>query len=156
MKMHVEIELSQDLKRLLKDHRSIADKAIKQGLNRVALAGEAEAKKYITQIGLVDTGRLRSSINGRVRGNSALVGTNVKYARIHEFGGKTKPHIIRARRAKALRFTVNGQVFIRKSVNHPGSRIKEKAFLRTPINEMARDGRIESIFARTVRQAIEG
>jgi phage gpG-like protein len=156
MKMEYEIEISNDLERLLKRHRSMARKAIRQGLSRVALAGEAEVKKYITQIGLVDTGRLRSSINGQVRGDAAYIGTNVEYAAIHEFGGKTKPHTIRAKKAKALRFTMGGQVFFRKSVNHPGSKIKEKAFLRTPINEMVKDGRVESIFARAVREAIEG
>jgi hypothetical protein len=32
------------------------------------------------------------------------------------------PHIIRARRRKALRFTVNGKVVFRRSVLHPGTR----------------------------------
>lgn len=32
------------------------------------------------------------------------------------------PHVIRARRRKALRFTVNGQVKFRRSVMHPGTR----------------------------------
>lgn len=148
--------MSPELKDLLKRHRKKANEATKKGLKHVALAGEAEVKKYITRIGLVDTGRLRASINGQVRGNAAYVGTNVEYARIHELGGRTKPHKIQAKKAKALRYTVSGQTYFRKSVNHPGSNIKEKAFLRTPIHEMARDGRIESIFARAVRQAIEG
>lgn len=33
----------------------------------------------------------------------------------------TRPHIIRARRAKYLRFEVGGQVMFRKMVRHPGT-----------------------------------
>ncbi|MEU1815133.1 hypothetical protein ABZ543_08040 [Streptomyces roseifaciens] len=33
----------------------------------------------------------------------------------------TRPHIIRPRRAKALRFTVDGQVVFAKLVRHPGT-----------------------------------
>ena len=34
----------------------------------------------------------------------------------------SRPHVIRARRRKALRFTVNGKVVFRRSVMHPGTR----------------------------------
>lgn len=34
----------------------------------------------------------------------------------------SRPHVIRARRRKTLRFTVNGQVKFRRSVMHPGTR----------------------------------
>lgn len=156
MNLEFSIHVDNDLKRLFKNHPKIARRAIHKGLKGVALVGTTEVKKYITSIGLVDTGRLRSSINSYVQGNQAYVRTNVKYAKIHEFGGKTKPHKIKARRKKALRFTMNGQVYIRKSVNHPGSQIKEKAFMRTPIEQMVKDGRVESLFARIVRQEIEG
>jgi len=33
----------------------------------------------------------------------------------------TAPHIIRARQGKALRFEIDGTVFYRRSVNHPGT-----------------------------------
>ena len=51
----------------------------------------------------VDTGRLRQSIVTDVSqdGTSARIGTNVEYAAIHEYGGTTRPHIIRPRNAKA-------------------------------------------------------
>lgn len=83
---------------------------------------------------LQDTGRLASSISPESGPDYAQVGTNVVYARIHQFGGQTRPHVIRAKRAKALHF---GGVF-RKSVNHPGSRIPERPFL--PITA---DGRLQ-------------
>ena len=74
---------------------------------------------------LQDSGRLAASITPDYGPDYAKVGTNVVYAAIHQLGGKTKPHAIHAKRAKALAF---GGVF-RKSVNHPGSNIPARPFL---------------------------
>lgn len=74
---------------------------------------------------LQDTGRLAASITPSHGPDFAQIGTNVVYARIHQLGGQTKPHVIRAKRAKALAF---GGIF-RKSVNHPGSHIPARPFL---------------------------
>lgn len=74
---------------------------------------------------LQDTGRLKASIVQLYDPTMAMVGTNVVYAAIHQFGGKTKPHVIRPRDKKALRF--NGR--FAKSVNHPGSKIPARPFL---------------------------
>lgn len=63
---------------------------------------------YMTQIGLVDTGRLRNSIAGQservVGGVRGTIGTNVKYARIHEYGGTIRP-----RNARALAIPITPQ-----------------------------------------------
>ena len=48
---------------------------------------------------LQDSGRLKNSITRLYDNTSAVVGTNVIYAGIHQFGGTIKP-----KRAKALRF----------------------------------------------------
>jgi len=41
----------------------------------------------------VDTGRLKTSINGTVRGNSAVIGTNVEYAvYVHDGTSKMSPN----------------------------------------------------------------
>jgi phage gpG-like protein len=42
---------------------------------------------------LVDTSRLRKSIAMDVRGNTLTVGTNVKYARIHQLGGHIRRNV---------------------------------------------------------------
>lgn len=83
---------------------------------------------------LQDTGRLAASITPDHGPDYAQVGTNVVYAAIHQLGGQTKPHVIRAKRARALRF---GGIF-RKSVNHPGSKIPARPYL--PITA---DGQIQ-------------
>lgn len=74
---------------------------------------------------LQKSGRLASSIVTVSDNDSATVGTNVEYAAIHQFGGKTKPHVILPRNKKALAF--NGRVV--KKVNHPGSDIPARPFL---------------------------
>ncbi len=74
---------------------------------------------------LQDSGQLASSIQSRSDAKSAAVGTNKEYAAIHQFGGKTKPHVIKPRNKKALAF--NGKVV--KQVNHPGSNIPARPFL---------------------------
>lgn len=42
---------------------------------------------------LIDTARLKNSINMRVLGRILRVGTNVKYARIHQLGGKLDKNV---------------------------------------------------------------
>lgn len=74
---------------------------------------------------LQDTGRLKSSIIQLYDPTTAIVGTNLVYAAIHQFGGKTRPHVIRPRNKKALAF--NGRVV--SKVNHPGSDIPARPFL---------------------------
>lgn len=74
---------------------------------------------------LQQSGRLRNSVVRAVDKTSATVGTNLVYAGIHQLGGKTKPHVIKARNKKALRF---GGRFV-KSVNHPGSKIPARPYL---------------------------
>lgn len=75
---------------------------------------------------LQHTGQLASSVIGRSDKNTAAVGTNKVYARIHQQGGKTKPHLIKPRNKKALAF--NGIVV--KQVNHPGSDIPARPYLK--------------------------
>lgn len=75
----------------------------------------------------VDTGRLRASIEGRLNRTWTLrpqftVGSNVEYAQMVHDG--TRPHIIRPRNARALRFVVGGQVVYARVVHHPGTRAR--------------------------------
>lgn len=71
----------------------------------------------------VDTGFLRAqhainvtTLTTRVKG---VVLNRAKYAAAVHDG--TGPHIIRARRKRALRFTVGGKVVFARSVRHPGT-----------------------------------
>ena len=66
------------------------------------------------------TGKLIRSIGSTIEGNRALVGVRVGYARFLEWG--TRPHEIRPRHARALRFVICGRVVFAKRVWHPGIR----------------------------------
>lgn len=54
------------------------------------------------------------------------IGTNVEYAAIHQFGGTIGPHVIEARRGKALFIPGIG---FRRRVNHPGSDMPARPYL---------------------------
>lgn len=78
---------------------------------------------------LVENHRLWDSISdtgAQVSSRSVEIGTNVEYAAIHQFGGVIPPHIIRARRARAL--SIPGIGF-RRAVHHPGGTIPARPYL---------------------------
>ena len=86
------------------------------------------------------TGRLASAqtleVNDLATGASATVGFNkgtVPYGVYQEFG-VPHPWVIEATRAKALRFTIGGQVMFRKRVVHPG--LPERSFLRSALEQL--------------------
>lgn len=86
----------------------------------------------------VDTGRLRASIQGELTRAWTLrprftVGSNVEYAAMVNDG--TRPHIIRPKNARALRFVVNGRVVYARVVHHPGTRANP--FLDRALREVA-------------------
>lgn len=95
------------------------------------------------------SGRLRNSITQNSTATEAMVGTNVEYAAIHNFGGKTSPHLIRPKKGKALKF---GGRFA-KQVNHPGSNIPARPFMTLqPEDEKA----LSDAVAEYLVQAIQG
>lgn len=63
---------------------------------------------------LVDTGRLRRSIDFQATADALAVGTNVLYAKVHQFGAT-----IVAKTAKFLRFKIGNKWVSRKQVTVP-------------------------------------
>lgn len=60
-----------------------------RALETVGIQAEGDVKDEITDVGAVDTGRLRSSITHQVDGDSVYIGTDVDYAfYVHEGTGK--------------------------------------------------------------------
>lgn len=88
-------------------------------------AGRAKQGTWPGKI-LQRSGGLAASITQAFDANSAVVGTNKVYAAIQQFGGKTRPHVIRAKNKRALSF---GGIVVRQ-VNHPGSNIPARPFLQ--------------------------
>lgn len=84
----------------------------------------------------VGHGTLRRSIRSERRGDGVAVGTHMPYAAIHEFGGRTKPHDIKPRVAKALRFRQGGKEVFRRKVRHPGSHIPARPHRRPAVQSV--------------------
>lgn len=109
----------------------------------------------------VVTGALRRSIQptveetgARITGRVFSTG-DVKYARIHEFGGKTRAHIIEPKKAAALMFLVGGKSVFAKRVNHPGSTMPERSFMRSSLADM-RDEIVRELTQGVVESAMKG
>ncbi len=103
-----------------------------------------KANKLSGQVLHVRSGDLRRSVHAvlpvEVSG-SAVIGRvaqsgDVKYGAIHEFGGRTSPHVIEAKNALALKFTVGGREIFRRKVNHPGSQMPERSFMRSALADL--------------------
>ncbi len=88
------------------------------------------------------SGALRDSIAASVSTDAdsilASVGSegDVKYAAIQEYGGKTSAHEILPVKAAALAFVIGGAQLFARRVEHPGSLIPERSYLRSSLDDM--------------------
>lgn len=73
------------------------------------------------------SGSLWRSIKSRSTNDRVTISSDRKYAAIHQLGGTTSPHIIKARNKKYLFWPGAGHPV--KSVKHPGSRIPARPFM---------------------------
>jgi len=141
--------------------------ALVQGMR---LAESISQTKYLTgprpdKLGVV-TGLLRSSVKGgaQLGGGSGIFaigvlragyfGGEVKYAAIHEYGGKTSPHPIEAKNVPRLVFFWKKKgIWMRiRKVNHPGSNIPARPYLSTAMADTAMPG---GIIDRMIQASID-
>lgn len=80
-------------------------------------------------------GLLKNSLRVEAGHLYARIGSNLRYAAIHQFGGTTRPHWIHPRDKKALAFRRHGRQYIRGKVFHPGSEIPRRRFLGVGVQE---------------------
>jgi phage gpG-like protein len=120
----------------------IAAIAAKSAALAEALADKVKNEKLSGAVLKPVTGALRDSIVAEVdvidKSVFAAVSSagDIKYAAIHEFGGKTPAHEIIPVKAKALAFMIGGTTVFAKRVMHPGSNIPERSYLRSSLAEM--------------------
>jgi len=93
------------------------------------------------------SGRLAAAQQARVESDAGAVSVavgfdpgQVSYGAIQEFGGTTRAHLIEARRGFALAFTSRDRLVFARRVNHPGSVIPERSYLRSALAELASGG----------------
>jgi len=107
-----------------------------------ALADLVKTDKLAGGVLKARSGALQASIVADVTsdgdGVCASVGSNgdVKYAAIQEFGGRTGAHEILPTKAQALAFMAGGALHFARKVEHPGSLIPERSYLRSSLDEM--------------------
>lgn len=89
----------------------------------------------------VATGNLRSHHTMRVRELKTKIRGSVvnitNYAAAVHDGGRSGPHVIRARKKRALAFKLGGKMVIVRSVRHPGSTTKARPWLRNAAERVA-------------------
>jgi phage gpG-like protein len=117
--------------------------AVKAQALSEALADKVRNEKLSGQALNARSGALRDSIGAEVlRDGDAVVASvgsygDVKYAAIQEYGGKTGAHEILPDKAKALAFLAGGAMRFARKVEHPGSVIPERSYLRSSLAEMS-------------------
>ena len=108
-----------------------------------ALADKVKFEKLAGEVLNARSGALAASIGAEVSSDgeevSATVGSygDVKYAAIQEYGGKTGAHEILPVKGNALAFLVGGAMRFARRVEHPGSVIPERSYLRSSLDEMS-------------------
>jgi phage gpG-like protein len=91
------------------------------------------------------SGALRDSIRMQVSQQDGSIGADVfsdgdiPYAAIQEYGGKTAAHEILPDKARALAFVLNGKQVFARRIQHPGSLIPERSYLRSALEEQGDD-----------------
>lgn len=142
--MHITLDADDLLRRL---QPSNIEAAINRGGDKAAAHLESKVKQRIT--GFTRTGRLRSSVAWRRSGRWRWsIGTDVSYARPVEDG--SRPHIIRPRNKKVLRFRIGNRTIFAREVHHPG--FAGHHYMRNTLD--AERGEVVRIFRETLADAI--
>ena len=108
-----------------------------------ALADAVKLDKLSGQVLAARSGALRDSIEAEVAADGdSIVATiasvgDVKYAAIQEYGGRTAAHEILPVKGKVLAFLAGGAMRFATRVEHPGSTIPERSYLRATLDEQA-------------------
>jgi phage gpG-like protein len=118
----------------------LADKAQKLAS---ALADKVKYEKLAGDLLNSRSGALAASIAAEVSGDgediTATVGSfgDVKYAAIQEYGGRTAAHEILPSKARVLAFVAGGATHFAARIEHPGSTIPERSYLRSSLEEQS-------------------
>ena len=119
-------------------HRRLLDAVAAGGM---ALQAHVVQDALSGQVLKARSGRLKDSIAVTLSDNgdgvAARIGSDAPYAAIQEFGGKTAPHVIIARNAAVLAFRLGGRTVFARRVQHPGSRLPARPFLRPALADQA-------------------
>lgn len=142
-----------DLRLELERRRGDVHGALKRGIGRAVLTllRYVKASKLSDQVLRVRTGRLRRSITERVEESgsrvSGIVGTNVEYARVHEYGFKGTVSV-----REHLRKTKAGSTTVRAHTRKVS--LPERSFLRSSLRDL--QPQIREEIERSLNRAVRG
>jgi phage gpG-like protein len=91
------------------------------------------------------SGGLRESIRMQASQQDGAIGVEIfsdgdaPYAAIQEYGGKTAAHEILPDKARVLAFALNGSRVFARRIQHPGSQIPERSYLRSALEDQGDD-----------------
>jgi hypothetical protein len=110
----VEVRINQGaIARLLRRRSGPAARKLRARTERVARIAEAEAPGSMGNYVTWDVEDGPGGLQGVVR---------CDHPKVRFVLDGTRPHVIRARNAKALRFEMEGRIVFARKVNHPGTR----------------------------------
>ncbi|MGO9743650.1 MAG: hypothetical protein ACLPN5_19460 [Roseiarcus sp.] len=106
-----------------------------------ALVDKIRNEKLAGEVLQSRSGALAASIAAEISSDpeqivATISSQGVDYAAIQEYGGETSAHEILPSKAAALAFVVNGALRFARRVEHPGSVIPARSFLRSSLDEM--------------------
>lgn len=145
--LQVDLQISPDLQRLIRDNANIAPLAIKKGLSAVARTGAKNVRSRMREGDFKNSGKLIKSVRASTTNKKSSYGSNAFYARFLEVGAK--PHQIKTKNKSILWF---GRFFAHK-VSHPG--IPAFEFFKRTQEELESSGQMKTLFDDAVRAAIE-
>ena len=132
-------------------------KQLSKKVNELRLRLEQKIKDEKLRGGVLNyrTGKLYGSIFSGTEENATTImgyaaqdASKAPYGRIHEEGGRTAAHIIEAVNGSALKFNIGGKTVFVKKVNHPGSTMPERSYMRSSLREMMQEikqGLVETV-----------
>lgn len=134
MQMTANLDLT-DIKEELKFYQIITKSKCKKLIKETSDKIVHDAQMNLVANGNFQTGQLSNSINYKLTdgGFRSVITVKAKHGIFIENG--TKPHIIRAKNCKYLRFKQGGEIRYAKAVKHPGT--KANPFLQPAINSNA-------------------
>lgn len=118
------------------------------------LEGHIKRNKLSGQVLNRKSGRLMRSINSKTTQTPDSVfgvvfqSADVPYGAIHEFGGQTRAHLIVPKKAAILRFIKGGDKVFATRVNHPGSKMPERSYMRSGLRDMSEE------ISKGIKQAV--
>lgn len=151
---------ARELRRLGMNMPKVLDREVQRAADRLANRVRSKLADDVLQR---QTGRLWRSVTTDKPGEGQReVGTNVKYAAIHEFGGIIPAHFVRPVRKQALSWEVGGIRYFSRGHMIPDVRIPKRPYMRPSMEEVRPEivaharQRITTILAEAARRQRSG